>query len=108
MPVLLLDAIALAIIGLVQGAGVSKAYANPDGNYPNSSRDFIGQGAANLGAGLLQGMPIGGAVGSTALNISAGAKSRWANIFSGLIVVLAVLLFSQAVSRWPCRRWRAC
>lgn len=98
VPVLLLDAIALAIIGLVQGAGVSKAYANPDGNYPNSSRDFIGQGASNLGAGLFQGMPIGGAVGSTALNISAGAKSRWANIFSGLIVVLAVLLFSRAVS----------
>ena len=98
MPVLLLDAIALAIIGLVQGAGVSKAYANPDGNYPNSSRDFLGQGAANIGAGLFQGMPIGGAVGSTALNVSAGAKSRWANIFSGLIVVSAVLLFSQAVS----------
>ncbi|MBP8293390.1 MAG: SulP family inorganic anion transporter [Caldilineaceae bacterium] len=98
IPVLLLDAIALAIIGLVQGAGVSKAYANPDGNYPNSSRDFIGQGAANFGAGLFQGMPIGGAVGSTALNVSAGAKSRWANIFSGLIVVLAVLLFSRAVS----------
>jgi SulP family sulfate permease len=98
IPVLLLDAIALAIIGLVQGAGVSKAYANPDGNYPNSSRDFIGQGAANIGAGLFQGMPVGGSVGSTALNVSSGAKSRWANIFSGLIVVLAVLLFSQAVS----------
>lgn len=98
MPVLLLDGIALAIIALVQGAGVSKAYANPDGNYPNSSRDFIGQGAANLGAGLFQGMPIGGSVSTTALNVSAGAKSRWANIFSGLVVVLAVLLFSQAVS----------
>jgi SulP family sulfate permease len=98
IPVLLLDAIALAIIGLVQGAGVSKAYANPDGNYPNSSRDFLGQGAANIGAGLFQGMPIGGTVGSTALSVSAGAKSRWANIFSGLVVVAAVLLFSQAVS----------
>lgn len=98
MPVLLLDAIALSIIGLVQGAGVSKAYANPDGNYPNPSRDFIGQGAANIGAGLFQGLPIGGAVATTALNVSAGAKSRWANILSGLVVVLAVLLFSRAVS----------
>jgi SulP family sulfate permease len=98
MPVLLLDAIALAIIALVQGAGVSKAYPNPDGNYPNSSRDFTGQGAANIGAGLFQGMPIGGSVSSTALNVSSGARSRWANIFSGLIVALAVLLFSQAVS----------
>jgi SulP family sulfate permease len=95
---LLADAVALAIIALVQGAGVSKAYPNPDGTYPNSSRDFIGQGAANIGAGLLRGMPIGGSVSSTALNISSGAKSRWANIFAGLLVVIAVLLFSGAVS----------
>jgi sulfate permease, SulP family len=98
VPALLADAIALAIIGLVQGAGVSKAYPNPDGKYPEPSRDFIGQAAANLGAGLFQGMPIGGSVSGTALNVSAGAKSRWANIFSGLLVVLAVLVFSQAVS----------
>lgn len=98
VPDLMLDALVLAIIGLVQGAGVSKTYANPDGDYPNTSRDFIGQGAANIGAGLLQGIPIGGAIASTALNKSAGAKSRWANIFSGLLVAVVVLLFSRAVS----------
>lgn len=98
MPVLLFDALALAILALVQGAGCSKSYPNPDGKYPDSSRDFVGQGAANLGAGLLQGMPIGGSVSGTALNISSGARSRWANIFSGLLVVVAVLLFSRAVS----------
>ncbi len=97
-PALLVDAIALAIIALVQGAGVSKAYPNPDGKYPDSSRDFVGQAAANIGAGLFQGMPIGGSVSGTALNISSGAKSRWANVFSGLLVVVAVMLFSQAVS----------
>ncbi len=98
IPALWLDAIALAIIALVQGAGVSKGYPNPGGAYPDSSRDFIGQGAANLGASLFQGMPIGGSVSGTALNVSSGAKSRWANIFSGLIVVAAILLFSRAVS----------
>ena len=97
-PALIVDAIALAIIALVQGAGVSKAYPNPDGKYPDSSRDFVGQAAANIGAGLFQGMPIGGSVSGTALNISSGAKSRWANVFSGLVVVVAVMLFSQAVS----------
>ena len=70
----------------------------PGRQLPDTSRDFVGQGAANIGAGLLQGMPIGGSVSGTALNISSGAKSRWANIFSGLLVVLAVLLFSRAVS----------
>lgn len=98
-PALIADAIALAIIALVQGAGVSKAYPNPDGKYPDSSRDFVGQAAANIGAGLFQGMPIGGSVSGTALNISSGAKSRWANVFSGLVVVVAVLVFSPAVSQ---------
>ena len=98
IPQLILPALAIGMIALVQGAGVSKAYANPDGNYPDTSRDFIGQGAANIGAGLLQGMPIGGSVSTTALNISAGARSRWANVISGLVVALAVLLFSRAVS----------
>ena len=77
---------------------MSKAYPNPDGNYPNPSRDFVGQGVANIGAGMLQGIPIGGSMGGVVLNISAGARSRWADIISGVVVVVAVLLFSRAVS----------
>jgi len=98
VPALIAPAISLAIIGLVQGAGVSKAYPNPDGNYPDISRDFTGQGAANAAAGIFQGMPLGGSVASTALNVSAGARSRWANVFAGLVIVVVVLLFSRAVS----------
>jgi SulP family sulfate permease len=97
VPALIAPSISLAIIGLVQGAGVSKAYPNPDGNYPDISRDFTGQGAANVAAGFFQGMPLGGSVASTALNVSAGARSRWANVFAGLVIVVVVLLFSRAV-----------
>jgi SulP family sulfate permease len=98
VPELIAPALSIAIIGLVQGAGISKAYPNPDGSYPNISRDFTGQGAANVAAGLFQGMPLGGSVASTALNVSAGARSRWANVFAGLVIVVVVLLFSRAVS----------
>jgi SulP family sulfate permease len=98
IPELIAPALSIMIIGLVQGAGVSKAYPNPDGNYPDLSRDFFGQGAANTIAGFFHGMPIGGSVSSTALNVSAGAKSRWAGVFSGLVIVIVVLLFSRAVS----------
>ena len=76
MPVLLLDAIALAIIALVQGAGVSKAYPNPDGNYPNSSRDFIGQGAANIGAGLSFRACLSAALSLPRRSTSARAPNR--------------------------------
>jgi sulfate permease, SulP family len=97
VPGLLIPAFSLAIIGLVQGAGISKGYPNPDGRYPNISRDFVGQGAANLAAGLFQGMPVAGGMGNTALNVGAGARSRWSNVFSGLVVMVVVLLLSKYV-----------
>ncbi|MFC2031434.1 SulP family inorganic anion transporter, partial [Chloroflexota bacterium] len=97
VPRLLGPALAVAIIGLVQGAGVGRSYANPDGTYPNPSQDFSGQGIANIVTGFFQGMPVGGSLSSTAINVSAGARSRWANIFAGIIAVALVLLFAGLI-----------
>lgn len=98
---LLLPAFSVAVIGLVQGAGVSQGTPNPDGQYPNVSRDFLGQGAANMATSLVAGIPAGGSVSGTVLIISAGARSRWGNIFVGLFVALIVLLAGPLVERVP-------
>jgi sulfate permease, SulP family len=98
---MLLPAFAVAIIGLVQGAGVSQGTPNPDGKYPNVSRDFLGQGAANIATGFVGGVPAGGSISGTALLMGAGAKSRWANIFAGLFVAVVVLLVAPLVERVP-------
>ena len=98
---LLLPALSVAIIGLVQGAGVSQGTPNPDGRYPSVSRDFLGQGAANMATSLVGGIPAGGSVSGTALLMGAGAKSRWGNIFVGLFVALIVLLAGPLVERVP-------
>lgn len=90
-------AAALAIIGLVQGVGVSKTIPNPDGGYPDISRDFSAKGAANIASGLFSGMPVGGAMSETAVSLRAGARSRWAGIFSGGFIILAVLLLADGV-----------
>jgi len=90
-------AMAVGLIGLIQAAGVSKSVPNTDGNFPDISRDFAGQGIANGSAGLFQGMPIGGTMGETSVNLSAGAKSRLANIFSGLLITVIVLLFGNLI-----------
>ena len=94
---LIVPAIAIGIIGLVQGAGVSQTFPNPDGKFSDISRDFFGQGAANLAAGFFGGIPAGGSSSGTALIISAGARSRWANIFGGIAVAIVVLLFAPLV-----------
>jgi len=94
---LLAPALSLAIIGLIQGAGVGQAYVNPDGRFPNPSRDFIGQGAANVAVGFFRGMPVGGSVSATSLVVSGGARTRLANIFAGVVIALITLAFAGAV-----------
>ena len=101
VPQLVVPAIAIAVIGLVQGAGVSKSVPNPDGAYGNASRDFVAQGAANAVLGFFRGMPIGGSVSASALNVSSGARSRWANVYAGVIVAVVLLLFGNYVEKVP-------
>ena len=94
---LLIPALSISIIGLVQGAGISQSMPNPDGNFPDPSKDFFGQGMANLTTSFFQGMPAGASLSGTSLVVSAGGKSRWANIFVGILIAIIVLLFAGLV-----------
>jgi SulP family sulfate permease len=97
VPALLPGALAVAIIGLVQASGISKSVPNPDGNYPDASRDFVAQGAGNIAGGFFQGMPVGGTMSETSVNIKAGARTRRALIFSAIVIIIAVMLFDNLV-----------
>jgi SulP family sulfate permease len=101
VPTLILPALAIALIALVQAAGVSQSVPNPDGQYPDPSGDFRGQGIANIAVGLSGGLPVGGSVSGTALVRSSGAQSRWANIFTGLFGLVVVLIFAPLVELIP-------
>ncbi len=83
--------------GLVQAAGVSQSVPNPDGDYPDASRDFWAQGVSNIVAGTFRGLPLGGSLGGTGIILSTGAKSRFANVFLGGFVAIFVLLFARYV-----------
>ena len=98
---LTVPALAIAIIALVQASGVSGSVPNPDGNYPDPSGDFRGQGAGNLAAGLVGGIPVGGSMSGTYLVQSVGGKSRWANIFTGLFTALSILLIGPFIEKIP-------
>jgi sulfate permease, SulP family len=96
---LVTGAFAIAAIVLVQGAGVAEAAPNP-GNAPaDPNQDIIAQGAGNLAAGFFRGIAVGGSVGQTALNVSVGARTRWAAIWSGMWMLVILALFSGLVAK---------
>lgn len=90
-------AISVAVVVLVQGAGISQTIPNPGGQQSRPSRDFMAQGAANVASGLFSGLPVGGSVSATALNVLAGARSRRAGVLAGVWMVAIVLVAPVAV-----------
>lgn len=98
---LFLSAFSLAVVIAVQGAGVSQSLENLDHSPIKPSRDMIAQGAANVASGLFSGIPAGGSVGQTALNVSVGARTRWAGVLHGVWMIVIVLLVPGLVGRVP-------
>ncbi|WP_207539532.1 SulP family inorganic anion transporter [Sabulicella rubraurantiaca] len=98
---LLLSAFSVAAIVAIQGAGVSQSLTNIDGKPISVDRDLLAQSAGNIAAGLFRGIPAGGSVGETALNLSAGARTRWASVFCGVMLLAILLFFSKPVGFVP-------
>jgi SulP family sulfate permease len=90
-------ALSIAAIILVQGAGVSQSVPNPDGAPRSISRDIVAQGAANIASGLFRGLPVGGSLSGTSFALVAGARTRWALIFTGLWMGVIVLIIPGLV-----------
>lgn len=84
-------ALSVAIVTLVQSVGVSQSVPNRDGSRTHISRDFVAQGAANLACGVFRGLPVGGSLSATAINVISGATSRLGSIFAGLWMAVIVL-----------------
>lgn len=96
---LMAGALSIAVIVLIQGAGVAESAPNEDGKPSDTNRDFVAQGVANLAAGMFRGQPVGGSVGQTALSRANGARTRWGPISSGIWMLLILVAFSGVVGK---------
>ncbi|WP_240945615.1 SulP family inorganic anion transporter [Rhodococcus sp. HNM0569] len=100
-PSLVGGAASVAVLILVQGAGVAEATPNPDRSRSDVDTDFTAQGVGNVAAAAFSGMPVGGSLGQTAVNVAAGARTRWASVFSGIWVLVILVACSSLVARVP-------
>lgn len=101
VPHLLGGACAVALVALAQAAGIAPSMPNPDGSRSDDNGDFRAQGYANLLGGLFQALPSGGSLSRTGVAVDAGARTRWAGVFSGVFLALVVLLLGSLAERIP-------
>ena len=98
-PSIILGALSVAAVVLVQGAGVAEAAPNATGGPADVNRNFIAQGAANVAASFIHGIPVGGSVSGTAMNKTVGARSRWSSVYAGLWMLIIIVALAAVVSQ---------
>lgn len=67
----------------------------------SKDQELIAQGAGNMVAALIGGIPVTSVIVRTSVNIQAGAKTKFATILHGLFLFLAVLLIPSALNKIP-------
>lgn len=100
VPVLVVPALVIALIGFAEPAAIARRYATADRHTWDPNREMVSQGLANLAAGLGGGYPVGGSFSRTALNRLAGARTRLSGALTGLLV-LAFLPAADLLAELP-------
>ena len=92
---LLPGALGLALVCFAEAIGPSRAFSAAHGYEIDANQEFIGLGAANVGAGLFQGFPIGSSLSKSAANDRAGAHSQLSGIIAAVVTAIVALFFTQ-------------
>ena len=98
---LIIPSLAMAVLSMAVASGVAKSFPNPDGKLPDANQNVLGLGAGNMAGGFFQALPATGSLSRTATVVGGGGKSRWANVFAGLIVALVVVTVAPLAELIP-------
>jgi SulP family sulfate permease len=99
--ILALPALILAFIGMVQNITMAQALAIKRRERVDANRELVGLGAANMVAAFSGGMPVGGGLSRSAINVAAGAQSPMASIVSALAMLGVMLAGTHWFARLP-------
>ena len=74
---------------------------DPQRRVSSPNRELLAQGAGNLTAGLIGGMPMTSVIVRSSVNANAGARTRLSAITHGVLLVVSVFLLPTLLNRIP-------
>ncbi len=93
--------IMFALVGSLEALLTDKAIdmIDPYKRKSNTNKDLIAVGVGNIIAGILGGLPMISEVARSSANVANGGKTRWANFFHGVFILL-FLIFAVSFSNY--------
>ena len=92
VPLLMFGALGIALVAFAEAIGPANEFAREHGGKVDPNRELIAIGAANTGAGLFTGFPIGSSLSKSAANDKAGAHTP-ASLVTAAAATAHVALF---------------
>ena len=94
-------ALGLLLIGFSQTAGDARAFASKHRYRIDINQESVAQGMANVGSGVLQGIPVSTSLSASSLNDESGAKTPLASLTTGVLIVATLLVLAPLFSELP-------
>ena len=94
-------ALGIALMSFTESIAAGRAFAENDEPALQPNRELVATGLANLGAGLLGGMPAGGGTSQTAVNRLAGARTQLAGLVTAALALGTILLLAPLIGLMP-------
>ncbi len=101
VPLLFTGAVGIALLAFAEAMGPARQFAKQHGYEVNANRELVAIGAANMGAGLFQGFPIGASLSKSAANDRVGPKSPMSPIVAAASTALVALFFTPLFKDLP-------
>jgi high affinity sulfate transporter 1 len=99
--VILTASIGLLLIGFSQTAGDARAFAAKHRYQVDINQESVAQGMANIGSGLVQGIPVSTSLSASSLSDQSGARTQVASLTTGAVAVLTMLFLAPVFSDLP-------
>ena len=98
---LFVGALAVAALGLVEAISIAREISRQSGEHLDVNQELIGQGVANIAAGVFSGYASSGSFTRSAVNFQTGARSQMSSVFCGLFILAGVLAFGPLAAYLP-------
>lgn len=94
-------ALGIALMSFTESIAAGRAFAQNGEPALQPNRELVATGLANLGGGLLGGMPAGGGTSQTAVNRLAGARTQLAGLVTAALALGTILLLAPLIGLMP-------
>jgi len=93
--------VAIALIGFMEAISIAKAMAASTRQRLDANQELVGQGLGNIFSSLSQGYAVSGSFSRSAVNISAGARTGFSAVVTGMVVGITLLWLTPLLYHLP-------